>query len=59
MLDQDEGHAVPGGQRVQELPAGLKTARRGADSDDRESAMPAQRSRRRFGVADLIAVVPF
>ncbi len=36
MLDQDEGHAVAGRQRVHQLPAGIEAARRGAYSDDRE-----------------------
>ena len=34
MLDQDEGHAGAGRQRVQEFPAGIEAARRSADSDD-------------------------
>ena len=49
MLDQDEGHAVAGGQRVHELPAGIEAARRGAYSDDREVRWAARSSARRHG----------
>ena len=43
MLDQDEGHAVAGRQRVQQLPAGVEAARRGADPDDDEISDAARR----------------
>jgi hypothetical protein len=36
MLDQDEGHAAVGRQRVEEILEGLETAGRGADPDHRE-----------------------
>ena len=47
MLDQDEGHAVAGRQRVHQLPAGIEAARRGADADDRE--IPGVGRRRMHG----------
>jgi hypothetical protein len=34
MLHDDEGHAIVRGECVQELPAGVKAARRSADCDD-------------------------
>ena len=49
MLDQDEGHAAIGRQRVHKLPASIKAARRGAYSDDREVRRAARRSARRHG----------
>jgi hypothetical protein len=36
VLDDDEGHTVACGQRIQQPFAGVKTARRSADRDDRE-----------------------
>ena len=36
VLDEDEGHAVIGGQRAEQLPAGVEAAGRGADRHDRE-----------------------
>ena len=37
MLDQDDRHAVAGGQRCDQLLAGLEPARRGTDPDDRRN----------------------
>jgi hypothetical protein len=57
MLDQDEGHAVAGGQRANQLPAGIKTARRGSYADDRKvlraarsQGAPARSRSGRFGL---------
>ena len=41
VLDDYEGHAVARGQRVEQLPAGLEAAGRGADRDDREIRVAA------------------
>jgi len=49
MLDQDKGHAVAGGQRVHQLPAGIKATRRGAYSDNREISRAARTATRREG----------
>ena len=46
MLDQDEGHAVAGRQRLQKLRAGIEATGRGANSDDREAAGTARPIRR-------------
>ena len=58
MLDQDEGHAVAGGQRVHKLPAGIEATRRGAYSDDREVRRPARGAAHWQGRARPIAVGP-
>jgi hypothetical protein len=34
VLHNDEGHAIVRGKRVQEFPAGVEAASRGADGDD-------------------------
>ena len=47
MLDEDESHAVPGGQRLDELSAGIEAARRGAYPDDQE-IVPAPRRAARW-----------
>ena len=47
MLDQDEGHADAGWQRVHELPASIKATRRGAYADNREVPTAATRAARR------------
>ena len=49
MLDEDEGDADAGGQRVDEFPAGAKAARRGADPDDRKVARLERAGARRRG----------
>jgi hypothetical protein len=38
VLNEDEGHADIGGQRIEELSAGVEAASRGANPDDREFA---------------------
>jgi len=38
VLNEDKRHAGGGRQRVEQLAAGIKAARRGADADDREGA---------------------
>ena len=49
VLHQDEGHAGIGRQRVDELPTGLKTTCRGANSDDREIRDAVSGGMRRLG----------
>jgi hypothetical protein len=46
MLDQDEGHAVAGGQGIKEPAAGVKSARRRSYSDDREVRKVTSMARR-------------
>ena len=45
VLHDDEGHAIARRKGVQELPAGVKTAGRGADCDDRKMRAPARGER--------------
>ncbi len=39
MLDQDEGHAITGGQRADQLPAGVESARGGSYCDDQGNSL--------------------
>jgi hypothetical protein len=48
MLDQDESHAVPGGQRARNVRQASSPPPM-LDSDDRERALPARRGRLRLG----------
>jgi hypothetical protein len=50
MLDQDERHPDASWQRVDELPAGVKAASRGADSNNREFRWTASRAARRLSI---------
>jgi hypothetical protein len=45
VLHDDEGHAIVCGKRVEELPAGVKAASRGADRDDWKITTVARRER--------------
>ena len=56
MLDKDKGHATVRGKRSDELPTGVKTARRSADPYDRECAIKGLRLAelcQKYGIAEL------
>ncbi|MEO3475691.1 hypothetical protein AAFN86_27810, partial [Roseomonas sp. CAU 1739] len=46
VLDQDEGRAIPGRQRIQESPASVEAAGRSADADNREGIRVSAQRRR-------------